>query len=165
MTIAKDQEAIDLYLTTHCQTSTWDNGFQEDQIAPLNTLLLKLTEYLKKYNEPFLGSIINKEKITRVDTLREELMRGKATNSHTFIKEKISYKTTKIKKLEKAIRLTDQEKITRTSDIHQDVARFFKNKKGKQPDDVLNDGLRLLKDKLAVQKNKVDGLKACLPTP
>ncbi|MCR9192483.1 MAG: hypothetical protein NXI01_07465 [Gammaproteobacteria bacterium] len=164
LTLKKHRAAIDLYLTSNCQTNTWENGFLEGSIIPINTLLSKLTEYLKKYNEPFLGSLINQEKIGRVNKARQELMRGNAVNSLSFIREKISYKTTKIKELEKAITLVEQEKSSGSSEVSQNIACFFKNKKGKQHNDILDEGLILLNNKLTAQKTKVDALKVCLPS-
>jgi hypothetical protein len=137
----------------------------EKLLKPWNNLLIKLSGYIDKYNEPFLGYVRNKSDIAALENKIEDLTTvGKTDPSYTFIRTKILFKTTKLQELNLAIdELTQIESKT----LSKEHWHFFKSSSAKDlesPSNLLNER-KWLEHEIQRQEEKRESLMSCLPDP
>jgi hypothetical protein len=165
LSLDKDVFVIDELLRRTYKYDSEDPKYQADKLTPWNNLLLKLSGYIDKYNEPFLGYVKNKGHISALEKRIDELtIEGKTESSYQFIKMKINFKTTKLGKLNKALdELTKIESKT----LPQEHWRFFKSSSASdlQSTPHLLNERQWLKQEIHRQQEKLDALKSCLPEP
>lgn len=165
--LAEDRFAIDRLMTNVYGYSSASPEFNEEKIVSFNYLLKKLCSYINKYDESFLGYLINKESIINLESQINSLTQGNPDSSFTFIRKKISYKTTKIQLLESAQKEV-YEALHNPSLNFKQTLRFFTYDDNKkllsERKKVLCKGVQCLQKEIIRQQEKVSSLKACLPS-
>lgn len=167
--LGKDRFVIDKLFRKYYRHDVTQSKNFDEELRPFNNLLLKLVSYTDKYNEPFLGSLSNGEMISAHEKLIKQLIiEGNASNCILRIEQKMEYKKTKITLLESA--KMEVETIT-ASDSIKDITsklRFFgaiPSKKVKTARaELKNECLDIIDTELKRQQEKLEALKACLPS-
>lgn len=167
LTLEQDRFIIDLLLRKTYKHDSNSSDFNESELICFNMLLLKLCEYIDKYDETILGYIKNKEDITELENQIAQLTtKGNADGGLSFINKKIGFKTTKINILQAA-----KDEVDRTlNDPLMDPAkalRFFRtidsNQLKTNRQQLLQEGVQCLETEIVRQQDKITSLKNCLP--
>lgn len=138
------------------------------EIDKLNNLISKLSDYINKYDESFLGYIIKKNAILALEGSINQLTgAGDSDSSYAFIRKKISYKETKVELLQNALKivtdvLNDSGKDPAPALAYFKSKGFFHTASSK---DELIEGIKCIDSEIARQQAKIDSLQGCLPTP
>lgn len=169
LTLNQDRYIIDLLMMKTYGHDSYSPEFNELKLACFNKLLLRLCEYIDKYDESILGYIKNKEDITDLENQIAQLTtKGNADGGLSFIKKKIGFKTTKIHMLEAA----KYEVTLALADPLMDPTKalhFFRPvtsiqlKTNRQQ--LLHEGVHCLETEILRQRDKIASLKDCMPQP
>lgn len=160
-----DRPVIDRLLRKFYKHDSFSDKFHVSQIIPFNNILSVLSHYINKYNAPFLGNLINQERITALENAVSQLIiHGNTDSSITFIRKKIDFKVSKIKRLQQSI-----TEVSTTYTLQNSAhfnCKFFKCKHSvleHQPHDIHEASLMLLNQEIDKQNQKLIVLTACLP--
>ena len=165
LSLEQDRPVIDRLLRKFYNHDSFSDSFNEHQLVPLNNMLSTLSRYINKYNEPFLGNLINHDRINVLENaVSQYIVNGNTDNSTVFIKRKIDFKTTKLKLLTQA-----QRELIAGQETKQPLNYSFfepnsQRAEGQEEDDYAL-GLSLLNDEITKQNNKLALLQSCLVTP
>ena len=167
LTLEHDRFILDQLLIKTYGHDSFAPEFNEAELVSFNKLLLKLSEYIDKYDESILGYINNKEAIADLEKQVALLTtRANTDSSYAFIRRKIGFKTTKIKLLQEA----EETVSAALEDPFNDVGsalRFFKgvdsSELEKDRESVLSAGLVCLQNEIQRQQEKIASLHVCLP--
>ena len=172
LNIKEDKHIIDIILTEHYGVTSYNMSPEEikEKLIPFNNLIDTLNSYINKYNDLFLGSIVNQDKIKDLKKMVNDIiLYGKTGEAIKFIKKKISFKTTTINKVQDVLTENEDCKANANQHIEQILTPYFKsfdfsksvpnkNELIKSTEAVTNI-LTEKKDKLS---KKIDSLKTCL---
>ncbi|MCL9683215.1 hypothetical protein [Legionella maioricensis] len=167
LTLEHDRFILDQLLLKTYGHDSFSAEFNETEIVSFNKLLLKLSEYIDKYDESIFGYINNKDAIADLEKQIAQLTtRATTDSSYAFIRRKIGFKTTKINLLQEA-----KETVSATlENPFSDAAaalRFFKgvdaNELEQNRELVLSTGLQCLQNEIQRQQEKITSLQVCLP--
>lgn len=158
-----DRPVIDRLIKKFHKHDSFSDEFHEDHLIPFNNILSVLSHYINKYNTPFLGNLVNQERINALENAVSHLIiHGNTDNSLTFIHRKIDFKESKINLLKQSL----SEFKTMPKNEHYDCT-FFKRKPSitkHSPEDAHQAGVELFEQEIARQGKKLASLKACIPT-
>lgn len=163
LSLEHDRPVIDKLLRKFYKHDSFSDVFNEDEIRPFNHILSTLSDYINKYNEPFLGNLMNHDRIQALENgVSQLILSGSTENSLVFINRKIDYKSTKINLLKQARAcLIDENKEKK-----QFNWRFFEsvsNVSEEEQEETYEVCLSLLNNEIDRQNKKRDLLKICLP--
>ncbi len=166
LSLAEDRFIIEHLFQTHYQHSTTESTKLTEELRPFNRLLQKLVSYLRKYNDPFLGNIINQEKILEIEEKIDNLtLYGDSSNAIEFIQRKIDFKRTKLSLYKHAYQEVSSINVMDTQDSLKNKLRFFHtveiniNQIGK----IKEDALEKIAKNIKIQTDKIISLESCLP--
>lgn len=167
LTLEHDRTIIDLLLIKTYGYDSFSPKYNPKQLEAFNALLTKQSLYIDKYDESILGYIYNRTDITNLENQIFDLtVQGNPDSSYTFIRKKISFKTTKINLLLEAQKVVS-EGIDDPENKSDPALRFFKgvdkNMLHQNPQKVLNSGFKCLQKEIEKQQQKIEQLKTCLP--
>ena len=161
--LEKDRPVLDRLLKKFYGHDSFAVDFKKDEITVFNKLLDKLVIYINRYNEPFLGALNNQDKINHLTKALDQLMiDGNTDSSIAFIRKKLDFKISKVKLLEQAVQVTQEEQTKKVPDISH-LYRFFSHIEKDNEKISIEQGLSSLQQELARQKNKIADLELCLP--
>lgn len=163
LSLAIDRPVIDRLLQKFYKHNSFDDEFNPKQIIPFNNMLSVLSHYINKYHAPFLGNLINQERITGLENAVSQLIiNGNTDSSTAFIHKKIAFKTSKINLLKQSIK--ELQPIQNSAQFN---CQFFKYKpsiKEHSSEEINENCLALLGAELNRQKHKLALLEACIPS-
>jgi hypothetical protein len=167
LTLQQDRYILNMLLMKAYGHDSYSPEFNEKEIESFNNLLTKLSSYIDKYDESILGYINNKDDIAELEK-QIALLTTKANpmSSYTFIRKKISFKTTKVKMLQ-AAEETVSRALNNPNDDASQALNFFSNLDIDEltinRQESLKEGLLCLDKEIQRQKSKIVSLEACLP--
>ena len=134
----------------------------EKSLKPFQLLVTKLTDYLNKYNNRFLGSIRYQNEMTNIEnSINSILTDGDTVSSYKFIRKKIQYKRSKISDLNHALTICKQGQNLNHDDA---LNKYFNHiPKNTSKPEICAKGTMLLEQEIERQQNKIDSLLACMP--
>lgn len=167
LTLEHDRFILDQLLIKTYGHNSFSPEFNETELVSFNNLLLKLSEYIDKYDESILGYINNKDAIADLEKQIALLTtRANTDSSYAFIRRKIGFKTTKINLLQEAKETVSAALENPFNDAGPSL-RFFKgfdaNELEKNRELVLSAGLECLQNEIERQQEKIASLQVCLP--
>ncbi|WP_367606180.1 hypothetical protein [Legionella sp. W05-934-2] len=159
----EDESVVNALFLKHFNHSLYE-GAVEDDLKKLNQLLQILTEYINDYDENMFGDINYKKSVSAIEGHIAKLtLEGNADSSYGFIRQKMAYKQTKIKRLEKAKSELDK------SENHdwQHFSKFFKgiyqSTYEQERDNYHQKASQLFDKEIERQQTKINRLSSCLP--
>ena len=164
MSLENDRPVLDRLLRKFYGHDSFSDEFKEAEMMPFNNILLIFSHYINKANEPFLGNLINHDRISYLENaVLQLIINGNTDNSIVFINRKIDFKRTKINLLNKASSELLQDK--KQGKLNFNYAFFEKtnNISEDEKNDMYDAGLSLLTKEINRQHEKIDLLKSCLP--
>lgn len=170
-TLEDDKEIISLFLVNHFLYDRNNITFDENEIAVFNKMVKQIVNYLNKYNERFLGSVVKQQEINYLEKIKVELTQnGDASNVLKFFRKKLGLKTFYKQKLETA--KTKLEEAINTNDIelyNKRILKYFKNAVAARSLQDIEDSkqiyLDILANEIAKQQKDISDLEACIPKP
>jgi len=159
LTLRKDGPVIDRLLKKHYKHDSFSAHFTEDEIKPFNALLQKMVVYVNKYQEPFFGTLIERDNIQGLQKAINALVNDGNTDSGlAFINKKIDFKTHKINRIQRAIETCKTKGNEEEHQASQTQSRhgFFRKPREKYE-------LSELQEELVRQEEKVASLRLCVP--
>jgi len=164
LTLEHDRHVLDRLLRKFYNHDSHSEQFNEKELLPFNNILSTLSRYINKYNEPFLGNLINHDRINQLETsVSQFILHGNTDSALVFIRKKIDFKTSKVNLL----RQSSKEFIKDNSEgSFKFNHRFFKldqeAHEGEQ-DEIKAACLSLFEKEINRQNAKIDLLRSCLP--
>ena len=159
----KDRSLIDrllMKLYGHNSRSKENQETLSQELASINKVIKILSKYINKYDEPIFGYINNNEKIKTLEGALTKLVVNCDTDGCSgFLKRKISYKQTKIEKLQQALcEVNDSQ-----DGLEVRWYRFFNNMPTSNTLLSMKYARELLASEIERQQKKVDDLSKDVP--
>lgn len=174
LTLENDREILDRLLLKHYKHDTYDANISDDilnnRVKIFNNILNRLVYYINKYNESFLGNVMNQADIQRLEKIINELtLDGVADNALKFLVEKkLELKNSKLRKIDSIrMELEATYKEGSLSKFNTCLHTYFNNvssvKNSEELEAKNTNCIKLMHSYKKYQEKKVAVLQKCRP--
>lgn len=158
-----DRYVIDRLLKENYGYNSASDKFKESDLIPINHTLATLCRYINKYNAPFLGNLINHDKIIYLENaVLQYTLNGITVTTMTFLNRKIDFKETKLDSLYEAKNELLNDLRTGLFKSNYGFFKITPEAQSTEPSVICEMGLSLLNQEIDRQNDKLQSLRACL---